>query len=475
MSMRLSRAALLVGLGLASAVALLPPAPAVAVGGPTHLALVMPLVAPANSTGLISAEALELYTAPGGVLTRELAAVIDTPVTIGIDPMLIASIRVLGAAAPESAIAWLERLGAATNDTFALGYADTDLTLAIQAGATAVPEPDGFEFAIDPALLAPAPGGTQTPEPTASADPGEPRLATSEELLAWPYTLPAIAWPRAGTVSASDLAIIARNGYATTLVSSGNVTGVRGATGKVDGASILIADDAVSAALRDAATGAVPVAAVTAAATANDTGLVLAAMDRVPPVSSSVLSEVVAALTLDPAITLVSIREAIALTPVAATIAEQPQSAERLARAGSLLTAEAADARFASIVETPGLIRGERRLALLAMLSNAWAANPVGWTRASDSFLADSIELRDSVQVAEIAGLLLVADSSQYLPVNVDNTLDQAVTVYVTLRPTTAVLAVLERRVQIVVPPASQVRVDVPVQSLTNGTVDFVV
>lgn len=480
MSMRASRAALAVGLGLASAAALLAPAPAIATEGQTHLALVMPLVAPPNSTGVISSEALALYTAPGGVLTRELDAVIDTPVAIGIDPMILASIRVLGSAAPESAVAWLERLGAATNDTFALGYADTDLTLAIRAGATTVPEPDGFEFAVDPTLFAPVPDGTPTPTPTptGSAGPGEadiPILPTNEELLDWPYTLPAIAWPRAGTASASDLAVISRNGYATALLSSGNVAGSAGAAAQVDGEPILIADDAVSAALRDAAAGSLPASAVSSAAIAAGENLVIATMDRVPPMSSSVLSNVVAALANDPAITLVSIRDALAEAPVSATITDQPQSDERLARAGSLLTAEAADERFASIAETPSLIRGERRLALLAMLSTAWEANPTGWTRTTDTFLDDSVQLRESVQVADIANLLLVADNDQYLPVNVDNALDQAVTVYVTLRPTTAVLAVLEPRVQIVIPPASQARVDVPVQSLTNGTVDFVV
>lgn len=458
-------------LGFASALGLLAPAPAAA-GGTTRLALVMPLVAPANATGLIPAEALALYTAPGGVLTRELDAVIDTPVAIGIDPMILASIRVLGTAAPESAVAWLERLGAASNDTFALGYADTDLTLAIQAGATAPLEPLGFEFAIDPGAFAPVPDTSPTP----SARPGDaPTLPTSEDLIAWPYTLPAIAWPRAGTTTANDLAVISGGGSTSTLLASGDVTGSDGAAGRADGAPVLISDDAVSAALRDAATGSRPASAVSSAALAAGANLVIATMDRAPLMASSVLGQVVAALADDPAVALVSIEEAFAQPAVPVSIIERPQSDERLARAGSLLAAEAADERFASIAETPGLIRAERRLALLAMLSSAWAANPVGWARASDSFLDDSEQLRASVQVAEIASLLLVADNDQYLPVNVDNALDQAVTVYVTLRPTTAVLAVLERRVPVVVPPTSQVRVDVPVRSLTNGTVDFVV
>jgi hypothetical protein len=482
--MRAARAVLALGLGLVGALSLLPPAPALAVDGlPTRLSIVVPLVAPANSTGLISAQALALYTAPGGVLTRQLDAVVDTPVAIGIDPMIVVSIRVLGTSAPESALAWLDRLAAATNDTFALAYADTDLTLALQAGERSIPQPDGFDFAVDPALFAPAPAEgqetTPTPSPTPSAepeDPAVPTLPTAEELLAWPYTLPDIAWPRSGTATAADLAGLVQQGYATTILSSANAVTATGAVAaEAAEARLLVADEATSIALRDAAAGALPATAVSGAAAANGSGFVLATTDRFAPSSSSVLAEVITALAADPSISLVRITDALDETPATATVMELPQSADRLARAGSLLTAEAADRRFATIAERPELILSERRLSLLAMLSNAWTANPTGWMRASEASLDDSVQLRDSVRVADIANLLLVADNDQYLPVNVDNGLDQAVTVYVTLRPTTAVLAVLEPRVQVVIPAASQAPVDVPVQSLTNGTVGFVV
>jgi hypothetical protein len=115
-----------------------------------RVAAVFALTAPAASTSLISSEDLALYTSPTGVLSRELSEVIDTPVAIGIDPMILASIRVLGSAAPPSAVAWIERLAAATNETFPLAYADADLTLTLQAGAPGVLAPTSFDFAVDP-------------------------------------------------------------------------------------------------------------------------------------------------------------------------------------------------------------------------------------------------------------------------------------------------------------------------------------
>ena len=475
MSMSLSRAALAVGLGLATLTGLLAPAPALAVDGTTRLALAVPLVVPANTTGLIPAQTLEVYTSSGGLLTRQLDAVIDTPVAIGIDPMIIASIRVLGTSAPPSAVAWLERLRGASNDTFALGYADTDLALVSQGGGALPLAPESLEFAIDPSLFADA-GDQAVPTPTPSADPLEPVLPTTEELLDWPYTLDDVAWTRDGSLVSGDVERFAAAGYTTTIVSSGSLSrSGAGATADVAGVPVVVSDDAVSAALRAAAAGETDAAAVSAAAiAAAGGGVVLATTDRGTPRSDDLLGSVIATLAVDPSIRLIRLAEAIQDTPGTATVVDAAPS-DRAARVDALFAADTADRRFSSIAADPVAISGPRRLALLALLSNAWNVNPAGWSRASSTFLDDSAELRASVQVAEIASLLLVADNDQYLPVNVDNALDQPVTVYVTLRPATAVLAVLDRRVELTVPAQSQARVDIPVQSLTNGTVDFMV
>src|SRR6187431_3076 len=125
MSMKPLRAALALVLGLAGVAIAAPAASAIDEGSSVNLAIAVPIVVGPGSTGLISAEELEAYTRPLGELTRQLDAVIDRPVAIGIDPMIIVSIRILGSSAPASATAWLDRFEAASNETFALGYADT--------------------------------------------------------------------------------------------------------------------------------------------------------------------------------------------------------------------------------------------------------------------------------------------------------------------------------------------------------------
>ena len=124
MSVRALSAALVVGLGLAG----LGVGSAVAVDEPTtvKVAIAVPLVVPASAEEFLTAELLEQYTGEQGILTRELDALFGRPVAIGIDPRLIASIRLLGSSAPESAVAWLERLESAPNQTFALNYADAE-------------------------------------------------------------------------------------------------------------------------------------------------------------------------------------------------------------------------------------------------------------------------------------------------------------------------------------------------------------
>ncbi|HOW00112.1 MAG TPA: hypothetical protein PLY19_01435, partial [Rhodoglobus sp.] len=123
------RAALALLLGLAGAVTgvaiAAPAATSVGPDGTVALTVVVPLAVPESDAGFIPADALDQYTRPTGLLTRELDAIIDRPVVIAIDPRIIASIRILGSSAPASAIEWLSRLESASNETFALTYADS--------------------------------------------------------------------------------------------------------------------------------------------------------------------------------------------------------------------------------------------------------------------------------------------------------------------------------------------------------------
>src|SRR5688572_33288753 len=93
-ALALAGLSVVLGAGVAAAAPSASGAPAAprAPGDPVALTLVVPLTVPPNATGLLDADTLTRYTSPLGLLTRQLDAVIDTPVAIGLDPQIIASI-----------------------------------------------------------------------------------------------------------------------------------------------------------------------------------------------------------------------------------------------------------------------------------------------------------------------------------------------------------------------------------------------
>ena len=499
MSLTPLRAALALLLGLAGTVAISvtsPSAQAIAASDvPVGLTITVPLVTPTGSTGLITADALAQFTSPAGLLSRQLDAVIDRPVAIGIDPMILVSIRILGSSAPPTASAWLERLRAATNETFPLTYADSDLTLMLQAGSTAVLQPQSFDFAIDPTLFSaavtPAPGDTPAPTPTSTTDTdtaaGPPPLPTTEELLEWPYTMTGIAWPSDGTVVASDLSIIEASGYDTTILNSGNVERAgQSAPATADGHSILVSDDAISTLIREAAqsptvegwNGAIARLSDALAGRSSAAGeqeqRILATLVRGFAPTGYRLVDTLEALELMQSVRLVPLSSTMAASASAVTVIDQEHSTETSARVAIMLAAESEETLFASIVESPESVTAERRLHLLALTAHVWEDNPTGWQKAIDAFLAESSVLRNSVHVVESSTINLFADRAS-LPITVSNTLSRRITVYITVRPETALLKVENSRVELTVEPNSQGKGQVPVQSISNGTVQLVV
>jgi hypothetical protein len=464
-----------------------------------RVAAVFALTAPAASTSLISSEDLALYTSPTGVLSRELSEVIDTPVAIGIDPMILASIRVLGSAAPPSAVAWIERLAAATNETFPLAYADADLTLTLQAGAPGVLAPTSFDFAVDPGRFAapstetpgPTPTEESTPASTVTAEPedgdpeptGPPQLPTTESLLAWDYTLADVAWPVAGSVVSSDLAAITAAGYGTTILSSGNVQRASASQSSVTvgGASAVVTDDGVSALFDAAITAptneewqpsmaALQASVDSAAALGGAEGAtVVVAANRGTLAETTRLVATLSTIDALPSVDLAPLSTIASAPPADAQLVESPQTPERVAVAASLLASEAADGAFSTVAENPLLITGDRRLRLLTVLSSAWVALPGGFTTVSGAYLTESTDLQQSVRVVKSSAITLLADRAS-LPVTVNNSLGQPVTVNVSVSARSAVLAVEEPTVAITIEPDSQKRASIPVQSLSNGT-----
>jgi len=486
---RLLATVLALGLGFAAAVGGSVPTAAVA-ASPVQVVIAVPIVVPPNQAGLISAQSLAQYTSlqsPEGLLTRQLDAVIDRPVAIAIDPMIIVSIRVLGTAAPPSATAWLERLSSASNDIFPLAYGDADLTLITQAGGEPVASPTSFDFALDADNFAPVPDEAQTPTPAPTADPIEPQLPaypTTEDLLAWPYSTTDLAWPREGTVIASDLPTLADAGYGTTVLSSANVarTGSASSMADIDGRRVLVSDLLVSAALRDAADAVTDdewTAAISglsaAIATAGQAQPVIFVTASRSILASSRLGETIAALDADPLVSLVDLPVAVGASAAGASVLDQPQDAQRVAVASALLDAEHLERRFATVASDPLTITAPRALEIAALLSNGWEANPDGWTRGTTTFFEESTALRGSVQiVTSDTPINLLADRAG-LPIAVSNDLDVPVTVYITVRPSTGLLSVVDPRVELVIEPHSQGKGAVPVEAISNGVVQVAV
>ena len=491
--------------------------------GKTGLALIVPLTVPPGSAGLISADDLAGYTAQGGLLSRQLDEVINQNVTLGIDPRILASIRILGTATPPSALAWLERLRAASNVTFALTYADYNLAAASQSKAPGVLVPTSFPIneSLFPGGVTPTPTSTPSatqapgdpltvpiqPSPTPSTPPTvTPGLPDLQSLLAWSYTLSAIAWPADDSVIESDLDTFSTGGLTTTILSSSNVgygelAYTPSSPARVGTHSVLVSDSAISALFRSASKAIDPTEwevamtqlsstlAVVAREQPSQTRTLLATLGRSLPGSNDRVSQTLAALFSLPWVSASPVTNLVASfgvtpqasapeagatlpavsvgNPVAATVVGRALPESRLSAVTAMLASEAVTARFATVLATPALITGERRLSLLASLANGWPDDQSRITE-EKNFVKSSDAIRGSVSIAKSSSVHIIATSS-LLPVTVTNTLAWPVTVNVFVRSPNSLLTISEERVSLTIQAASQAKVTVPVRANANG------
>nr|WP_241732394.1 DUF6049 family protein [Galbitalea soli] len=481
---------------------------------PVSVAIAAPLSAPAATTGFIDSATLATYTAPGGVLTRELDDLLGTPVAIGIDPRVIASIRVLGRSAPLTARTWLARLEAAPNETFPLSWGDADLTVALQAGAERVPAVQPLDYAIDPKQFATPPTPSPTPTDTGTIVPSEtgtlaptvpdpsatdnsnpqadPTLPTSADLTAWNYTLPTLSWPADDSVSRSDLAPLRASGYSSLILASDNL---KRADSTVPGFAIgattgIVSDRSASAQLR-AATAATSLSQWQSAVAGLTASLAQASLTGSGGGRASLLltlgrNWVDDGIQLDRAVTSIYSRAWVAQGSLAAqvqgprtsaTLTSMSEKDARVDLVRQLLATQPPIVRFSrAIADSPQTLTSGHRIELLTLLSNAWTADSAGWETASRAFVAESEKILASVQVAK-SSTITIPSSQGSVPVIVSNGYAQPITVYVTVRSQSTSLTIdpKYRRVLVTVDANSQRRVQVPVQSLSNGRVRIVI
>lgn len=480
---------------------------------PVAVASILPITTPPSATGLIPAQDLESYTGVAGLLSRQLDVALGAPTTIiAIDPQIIASIRVLGTDAPASSVAWLERLARAGNEIFPLGYADADIALQAQAGATALLAPTSFDPAIDPGLfVVPTPtpipeisqsptdvpsvtAGTNfastsspTPTPVPTGVPGQTLIPATSDLLAWNYTSTAIGWPVAGQVARSDLNVFAASGLSTTILSSSNVaqsdvftpnTAFTLPTGLG-----LVSDTPLSAAIRAAAESttedewrvhvseAASLLAIVSAENPNSARTLLVTFDRSGSTDAARVGQTLAALNSNAWSTAASLQSALASAP-ATTVSFQNKAIDRnrVTLARSLLQRESAINEFAVIVADPLLITAPAQLNLLALFGVSWRSQTSVWEDQISASLNASHDLLNAVTVTT-RGPIVVVGSKVDLRINLNNGLDQVVTVRTEIIPSNGRLIVGDTPETTIQPKSGQA-VSVPLSAAVgNGDV----
>jgi hypothetical protein len=459
---------------------------------PLSVAVAAPLTVPASVSGFLTAQQLATYTAPGGVLTRELGDVQDTQVAVGIDPRIIASIRILGKNVPATAKAWYQELLTLPNQTFPLAWADADVTAPLHAGEPTVLGIKPLDYAIDPSLFPTVPGQGSTPTPTPTGQPVTPTLPTTTSLTSWNYTLPQLAWPAENSVVSSDLPKLHASGLSAAILSSTNLSDpdsldLDGASAKSGDLALAVSDAVLSGYLRQAIQSATR-ASSTAAITELTTTLALMSLspgETGGPVLLTLgptwwsadanfertLSEVYAR-NWDSAVELSAVIHSPAET---VTLAKDTGSASRIALVQQMLAAEKREVVFSPVAKVPEAVTSGSRLELLSVLSNEWVMGSTAWTAAANGYVAEANKTVNSVQVAPSSTAVALADQIA-VPVTINNDLDQDVTINLAVRPTTTRVSVDKdaRSQSVTVDANSQRRVLIPLQALSNGNAEIV-
>ena len=456
------------------------------------VAVAVPLTVPAGESTFLTAAELTTYTAPGGILTRELADIESTAVAVGIDPRIIASINVLGKSAPASALAWLDELHTIRNETFPLAWADADLTAPLHAGQTSVLQTKALDYDLDPSQFpVTQPSSTTTPTPTPTGGTTTPVVPTSASLVAWNYTMPLLSWPGENTVETADLAKLNQAGITSAILSSTNVTapeystGLGGAAAKAGNTAIAISDSVLSGYLRTAIRSATRTAsdeamnqlvttlALTSVASGSAPHTVLLTLGRNWADADTNFGRSVNQIYAHPWTTSASLSSVVTARTATVGIAKVAQSASRTALVKAMLAAEQQVVEFAPVAKNPDALTSSTRLKLLSLLSNEWT--PSTWRTAGNAFVTQAAKIVSSVQVDPSSEILVTADQTS-LPVSVSNDLDQDATINLEVRSLSARLTVDPRHSiqSVTVEQGAQRRILIPVSTLSNGKAEII-
>jgi hypothetical protein len=473
--------------------------------------VVVPVTAYPIAEAILTATELVTLTAPDGSLTQQLDAVDGTDAILAVDPAIPAAIRVLGSAAPVTALEWLTRLEALPNSRFALQFGDADVATQLEAGAAKPLKPASLQYAMRAADFRPVVGTTptRTPAPTPDPTPAPASTATSEPVIdptapVYPTTAEVVAvdgaregvyWPAAGSANPDVVAALGAltvddRASLTLLPSTSTTAGAGGATvpahATASGADVLVYDADVSRELRaaslsdDSPLRGAPLTAATAYlafATAETSGQsggrpLLVTVDRAENRSSLALRTAITAAVQAPGVSPVGLGGLAGASPVEVTVTDAEADAARVAQASALFEDEAAIGRFATILDDVTLLTGPERAEVLQLLGVGWLTDPVAWNTAVDDHRAETTETLNSVGILPPSAVNLFSADAP-LPVWVRNDLPYPITVVLYASPDDLRLTVQEQTVT----PAnaqSNTRVQVPVQTrVASGQVNI--
>ncbi|MFG6402568.1 DUF6049 family protein [Microbacterium sp. P04] len=472
------------GVALTSTSVLIVPddaAPAVAV------ATVVPITAPAITQGLLTAEELTTLTASDGSLTAQLDAVENTAAILAVDPAIAAAIRVLGDTAPASAQAWLQRLLELPNPRFALQFGDADLATQVQAGLTQPLAPTSLAAYVPTGTVVSTPTADPTATPGTAAADGAAQDATADiaALTDIGSARANVYWPIGGTASAGVVAALGALGTpeqpALTLVPSASTSvGADGSRvgARVDAAAsaLVTYDSTVSDLLRaaadetDTARRDAKLAAVTAYLDIEQAGAPLVVtVDRGTGRSGAALKAALAAVSGAPGVVPAGLSAVAGSTAVAADVSDVTADATRVTDLTSLLADEGDIARFATVLDDPGLLTGRERAEVLQLFGSPWRADAAAAQAAIAAHRAATVALYDAIGI-RATGPNLVSYTSTYAPY-VRNDLPWPITVTLIARPDDPRL-IIQTRTIARAQPASNTRVEVPIEAqIANGQV----
>ncbi|MDY0908111.1 DUF6049 family protein [Microbacterium sp. CFBP9034] len=454
------------------------------------IGVLVPITVGPLTGGLLGADQLAALTAPDGDLTAQLDGIDDTSTILAVDPAIPAAIRVLGTAAPASALAWLERLEALPNSRFALQFGDADVVAQLEAGLPRPVGPSSLTAYMNPADFVPETEPTPAPTPTEGVDPDAPVFPDLATLLdVGPGTRTGVYWPAAGSAgsaSVAELGEIRIDGRSSlTLIPSDTTSaGADHATvpahGRAGDADVLVYDADVSRALTEAAgleetslrgAALTEATAYLAFATGETGGApLLVTLGREVERSRVALGATIGTALGAPNVVPLTLGGLANSAVSELTVDDSPPEEARAAAASALFEEEAELSRFATILDDTRLITGPERAEILQLLGIAWRADDVAWTAGIVEHRTGTRTTLDSVGLVPTSEIDLYG-SNAGLRFFVRNDLPYPVNLVLYVTPDDLRLDV-QRANPMVAQPSSNSRVEVPVQArVGNGEV----